>query len=272
MPDWSTGVGVDFGARQPEDAARVGIAGVLHRHLGALAHQQRRQHVERVLGAERDDDLVGIGEDAAPRQQPRLDLLDQQRVVAVDHVGRPVADFQHRQRHAVAFAPFGGRKQRRVELAVDERVGVLDPVLVLGRARHVAGRDLAPRLPVDLRRSPRRSAFCCGLAGVASTSGLTKWPRRSRAIRKPWSTSCWKASTTVPRATPSFSASTRQDGSGIEAAIWRSRMAATIACLICACRVWPDSAEMRKSPDQIAVSFRCATGASRRDFLFWLAP
>ena len=45
----------------------------------------------------------------------------------------------------------------------------------------------------------------------------------------------------------------------MEAAIWRSRMAATIACLICAWRVWPDSAEMRKSPDQIAESFRCAT-------------
>ena len=104
--------------------------------------------------------------------------------------------------------------------------------------------------------------LCCGLAGVASTSGLTKWPRRSRAIRKPWSTSCWNASTTVPRATPSFSASIRQDGSGMEAAIWRSRMAATIACLICAWRVWPDSAEMRKSPDQIAESFRCGIGAS----------
>ena len=198
----------------------------------------------------------GIGEDAAPGQQPRLDLLDQQRVVAVDHVGRPVADLEHGERHAVAFAPFGGRKQRRVELAVDEGIGRLDPVAVLGRRRHVAGRDLAARLPVDLVGVVVGSCGA-GLAGVASTSGLTKWPRRSRATRKPWSTSCWKASTTVPRATPSFSARMRQEGSGIEAAIWRSRMAATIAWRICACRVCPDSAEMRNRPDHIAASFRC---------------
>ena len=43
----------------------------------------------------------------------------------------------------------------------------------------------------------------------------------------------------------------------MEAAIWRSRMAATIAWRICACKVCPDSAEMRNNPDQIAVSFRC---------------
>ncbi len=249
-----------FGAGEPEDRARVGIAGILHRDLGTLGHQEVGEHVERVLRAERHDDLVRIGEDAAPGQEPRLDLLDQQRVVAVDHVGRPVADFEHGERHAVAFAPFGGREQRRVELAVDEGVGRLDPVAVLGRRRHVGGRDLAARLPVDLVGVV---VAPCGwaCAGVASTSGLTKWPRRSRATRKPWSTSCWKASTTVPRATPSFSARMRQEGSGMEAAIWRSRIAATIAWRICACKVCPDSAEMRNSPDHIAASFRCGMAA-----------
>ena len=54
------------------------------------------------------------------RQQACLDLLDQQRIVPVDHIGRPVADLEHGQRHAIAFAPFGGRKQSRVELAVYE--------------------------------------------------------------------------------------------------------------------------------------------------------
>jgi hypothetical protein len=49
----------------------------------------------------------------------------------------------------------------------------------------------------------------------------------------------------------------RQEGSGIEAAICRSRMAATIACLICACSVCPESAEILNKPDQMAVSFRC---------------
>ena len=233
MPSWSTGVGWISAPASRKMRARIGIARILHRHLGALGHQQRGQHVERVLRAQRDDDLVGIGEDAAPRQQPRLDLLDQQRVVAVDHVGRPVADFQHGQRHAVAFAPFGGRKQRRVELAVDEGVGRLDPVVVLGRRAACRWRR-SGGAPSSRSRWPVRRSSCCGLAGVASTSGLTKWPRRSRATRKPWSTSCWKASTTVPRATPSFSARMRQDGSGIEAAIWRSRMAATMACRICA--------------------------------------
>ena len=77
-------------------------------------------------------------------------MLDQQRIVAVDHICRPAADFEHRERHAVAFAPFGGWKQGRVELAVDERIGGLDPVLMLHRERHVARGDAPPRLPVDL--------------------------------------------------------------------------------------------------------------------------
>jgi hypothetical protein len=47
-------------------------------------------------------------------------------------------------------APFRRRKERRVELPVNEGVGVFDPVLVLGRARHFARCDAAPRLPVDL--------------------------------------------------------------------------------------------------------------------------
>ncbi|CDX16703.1 hypothetical protein MPL3356_220181 [Mesorhizobium plurifarium] len=156
---------LDIGAGQPEDRAGVGIAGVLHRHFRTLGHQQRSEHVERVLRAQRHDDLVRIGEDAAARQEPGLDLLDQQRIVAIHHVGRPVADLQHRQRHAVALAPFGGWKQRRIELAVDERIGGLDPVVVLGRRRHVACGDLPARLPVDLILLVRRLLVWLGGGG-----------------------------------------------------------------------------------------------------------
>jgi hypothetical protein len=55
----------------------------------------------------------------------------------------------------------------------------------------------------------------------------------------------------------------------LEAAICRSRMAATMAWRICACSVWPDSAEMRKSPDQIAVSFLCGIVGSSSDGIHW---
>jgi hypothetical protein len=49
-------------------------------------------------------------------------------------------------------------------------------------------------------------------------------------------------------------------------------MAATIAWRICACRVWPDSAEIRNRPDHMAVSFRCGMGDVPRwpAFSTWL--
>src|SRR5690606_9668663 len=141
----------------------IGIAGVFHRDFGALAHQQGCQHVERVLSPKRDDYLVGIGKDAAARKQAGLDLLDQERIVTIDHVRGPVADFQYRQRHSVALAPFGGWKQRRIKLAVDERIGRLDPVLLLDRLWHVRRKDAAARAPVDrfLWRPGRDLAQTC---------------------------------------------------------------------------------------------------------------
>ncbi len=254
IPDWSTGTGW-MSAPARRKIERASDSRDPPSQPWSPCHQQGGQHVERILRAQRDDDLVGIGEDAA-RGRRRACGSARSAAGRRDRPCRtPVADFEHRQRHAVALAPLGGREQRRVELAVDEGIGRLDPVLVLGRRRHVAGGDLPACLPVDLVGLVGR--LLVRLGRRRQTSGLTKWPRRSRATRKPWSTSCWKASTTVPRATPSFSARIRHDGSGIEAAIWRSRIAATMAWRICACRVWPDSAEIRNRPDHIAVSFRC---------------
>ena len=62
------------------------------------------------------EDFVGRREYAAPRQQPRLDLLDQQRIVAVDQVAGPSAGLRRRHGLETALAPAGNRKLRRIEL------------------------------------------------------------------------------------------------------------------------------------------------------------
>ena len=49
-----------------------------------------------MLRADGDQDLVRRCPDAAPAENARLDLLDQQHIVAVDEVARPAAHFDCR--------------------------------------------------------------------------------------------------------------------------------------------------------------------------------
>ena len=51
--------GDDLRGAAAEDIARIGVAGVFDADGGALAHQQIGHHVQRMLGADRDDDFVG---------------------------------------------------------------------------------------------------------------------------------------------------------------------------------------------------------------------
>ena len=81
-----------------------------------------------MLRADRDQDLLRCGPHTAPRQHAGMELFDQQRVVAVHAITCPVADRRDAECLARAFAPVGDREQGRVELPVDERVGVLLPI------------------------------------------------------------------------------------------------------------------------------------------------
>jgi len=79
-----------------EDVAGVGVAGVFHADHGVLIDQQVGQQVQRMLRANGNDDLFGVGPHAPARQHLRADLFDQRGVVVGDQVGRPAADVQHR--------------------------------------------------------------------------------------------------------------------------------------------------------------------------------
>ena len=103
---------------------RVVGGGVLD--LGQLGVAEERDVVDRHLGVERDDVAVG-GDDQ------RVDL-DQRRVVGVErrveldqHLGDPVDDVlvDAWRRRASSARVVGSRARRRVDVAPDERVGVL---------------------------------------------------------------------------------------------------------------------------------------------------
>ncbi len=148
---------------QPEDVAHVGIARLFHRHAGVGTDQQAGQQVKRILRAQRDEDFVVAGHDAAARQDAAADLLDQQRIVMGPGIVGPGAQPFLAQRLPGAVAPFGQRKEIVVHLAVDEGIGVALPVqrlgdvLLRGRILDEAGR------PVDLAGGPR-----CSRRGAAA--------------------------------------------------------------------------------------------------------
>src|SRR5438309_6647068 len=100
-----------------------------------------------MLRADRDQDLVRGCPDAAPAEKPRLDLLDQQRIVAVDQIAGPAADFDGRQRLHAAFPPAGDRHLRRIELTVDEWIRVFLPILGLDDVALTRDGEAHPRFP-----------------------------------------------------------------------------------------------------------------------------
>src|SRR2546423_8238241 len=100
-----------------------------------------------MLRADGDQYLVRGCPDAAPAEKPRLDLLDQQRIVAVDQIAGPTADFDGRQRLHAAFPPAGDRHLRRIELTVDERIRVFLPILGLDDVALTRNREAHPPFP-----------------------------------------------------------------------------------------------------------------------------
>jgi hypothetical protein len=85
-----------------------------------------------VLCPDGHQDLLGRREHPAPFQQARLDLLDQQLIVAIDQVAGPAADLGCRCRLNAAFPPAGNRQLRRIALAIEERIRIALPVPRLG--------------------------------------------------------------------------------------------------------------------------------------------
>ena len=142
------------------DVVDVHVAGVLHPEATPGLEQQHAGDPQRLLGADRDQDLLGLGPHAAARQHPLVDLFDQQRIVIVEVVHRPAADRRHAHGIAAALPPVLGRKQLRVDLTVEERIVVAMPVagLVDGLLPGgVHGQELLPgqALGVDIVQAHR---------------------------------------------------------------------------------------------------------------------
>jgi hypothetical protein len=134
---------------QREVVARIGVARVLDAHRRCAIDQQRGQQEGGLLCTAGDQDLVAFGPDAARGQQAAVDLLDQGLVVAVDVVRGPAPQRATLQRFEHALAPVGGGEQRGVELAVDERVGLLLPVTGLLDVALLRGPQLQALRPAD---------------------------------------------------------------------------------------------------------------------------
>jgi hypothetical protein len=101
---------------QREDIAGIGVARILDPHHRALIHQERRQEIDRMLGADREQDLLRCHEDAPARQQQGADLLDELRIVVGEAVARPFAHGGEAEGLARAFPPICDGKEGRVDL------------------------------------------------------------------------------------------------------------------------------------------------------------
>ncbi len=94
----------------------------------SLVDEQAGEEIERVLGAERDQDLLVARHDAAPRQDAAADLLDEQGIIEGPGIVGPGAEPFLAERLARAVAPLGEREQIVVHLPIDEGIGVALPV------------------------------------------------------------------------------------------------------------------------------------------------
>ena len=144
----------DAFAAAAENVAGVRVARRLQTDRRVAADQQIGQQVERLLGADSDDDFLVAGPYASTRQHPRANLLDQRGVVAKDHVLRPLVDFEHAQGLHAALAPVGDGEERAVELAVEEGVGEALPVGALLDVALLGGPEAEAARP--FRRRQRR--------------------------------------------------------------------------------------------------------------------
>ena len=76
-------------ARHVDD---IRVARILDAQGLARRQQKLDRKVERLLAADRDQDLVGMGDDAALCEHALNELLDQHRIVDIRVVGGPVPD------------------------------------------------------------------------------------------------------------------------------------------------------------------------------------
>ena len=112
---------------------QLGITGFLDRDRGTRLNQQLDRQEQGLLRAGRHQHLVWPCMDTAPRQHLGADLLHEHGIVGVACVDRPPLDLRHRQRQAARLTPLVHRKQRAVQAALDERIGIPLPV---GRNRN----------------------------------------------------------------------------------------------------------------------------------------
>src|SRR6202020_1529254 len=103
-----------------EDVAGIRIPRVLDANRGAAIDQQIGQQIERLLCADRDEDLLVRRPNAAQRQHFVADLLDQPGIVAGVSVLCPIERLVTEEDLLAARAPLGGWKQGLVELSVNE--------------------------------------------------------------------------------------------------------------------------------------------------------
>ena len=95
-------------------------------NLGERACPEYRQ---RILCAQRDQDLVGLGHDAArSSSSPLAQLFDQIGAVAFDRIPGPVRDVLAPKREAGTLAPIVHREEVGIDLIVDEGIGIALPV------------------------------------------------------------------------------------------------------------------------------------------------
>jgi hypothetical protein len=73
----------DLGLPQRQQLAHARVTGLFDDHADRRVRQQLGQQEQSVLLADGDQDLVGVGHDAAPRQHLGADLLDQLRIVGI---------------------------------------------------------------------------------------------------------------------------------------------------------------------------------------------
>src|SRR5690606_3657628 len=121
-----------------------------------------------MLRTHRDDDLVRIGPYSPARQDLSADLFDQGGIVMSDEIRGPAADVQHRERLDAAFAPFCGREQFLVELAIYEGEWHILPLAGLDNVPQLARMEAQAFVPVH----------CC----LARRSGLRFEPAIENAV------------------------------------------------------------------------------------------
>ena len=110
-----------------KNIARIGVSGIFHADRCILAQKQLGEQIERLLRADRYNDFIRAGPDAAPGQNVKAQLVDQFRIITIDQIPRPIMDFKHAQRAARAFPPIIRGKEARIKLAIEKRVLISKP-------------------------------------------------------------------------------------------------------------------------------------------------